>query len=132
LNKNKLAYSASKPAAANNKTCDMPLQRGTERERSYSKNLPVSPLKEEEHLKVFLERKYSQKKIEKTPIRAKLISEHTQTDKDESQRMLEDAQQQLKYIRTLCKEKDKYYTAQINEIQYNCDIEKKMTNLNSN
>ncbi len=112
-----MAYSASKASAANNKTCDVPVQRATERDRSYSKNLPVSPVREEEHLKVFLERKYSEKKTEKTPIRAKLVSEYTQTDKDNSQRMLEDAQQQLKYIRTLCKEKDKYYTAQINEMK---------------
>ena len=98
-------------------TCD-PVK-AFEKDSSYSRILQLSPVKQEEHLKVFLERKYSEKKTERTPVKAKLISICTQTDENESdtKNTLMEAQMQLQHIREICQEKDKHYGSQIHQLK---------------
>ena len=72
-------------------------------------------VKKEEELKLFLERKYSEKKI--VSPRKTMSGQSSQTTEDIVQQ-LEETTQQLDYIKVLYNEKDIYFNQQINMLKY--------------
>ena len=72
---------------------------------------------EEEGLKIFLERKYSQKRISASPMRKAMANQTTQTLQDFTSQN-DESKQQLNYYKKLCDEKDMYYSQIINGLRY--------------
>jgi hypothetical protein len=80
----------------------------------------VTKAQAEEQLHEFLEKKYSEKKCRAfSSNRSRLIDEGIQTDECDSDLkfLYAESQQQLKYTRALYKEKEKYFSTQIEELK---------------